>query len=130
MLLLFWIGSFWRDDAAPVAPSAEPARRRARDSRRRAGRMAGAAVAAVALAGAWPLYAAYLDRSAADRRRARLEAPAPAQGWALESAPLTDWRPRYEGASASVFQTYRKGDRVVVLYLGLLPRSSARARSS
>ncbi len=47
-----------------------------------------------------------------------LAAPAPASGWAVESAPLTDWRPRYEGATASVFQVYGKGDRKVALYLG------------
>ena len=38
-----------------------------------------------------------------------------------DEALLTDWRPRYEGASASIFQTYRKGSRAVALYLGYYP---------
>ena len=36
--------------------------------------------------------------------------------------PLTDWRPRYGGASASVFQVYYKGDLAVALYLGYYRR--------
>jgi EpsI family protein len=51
-----------------------------------------------------------------------LDTPAPGRGWSIEATPATNWRPRYEGASTSVFQTYRKGDRVVVLYLGYYPQ--------
>ncbi len=63
MLLLFWIGSFWRDpDTDPRAGSGvAPARARAP---RRHG-LAGYAVAAVAIVGVWPAYAAYLDRDEA-----------------------------------------------------------------
>jgi exosortase/archaeosortase family protein len=99
MLLLFWIGSFWRDDDVPVTSVGEGVGT-ARTSPASRAQMAGAAVAAVAVAGAWPLYAEYLDRSAGDGALVRLEAPAPAQGWSVDPAPLTDWRPRYEGASA------------------------------
>jgi EpsI family protein len=74
------------------------------------------------LAGAWPLYAAHLDRSAESVAVPRLPTPAPTQGWSIESTPATDWRPKYEGAAASVFQTYRKGDRVAMLYIGFYPQ--------
>ena len=47
-----------------------------------------------------------------------LPAPASAGGWSLAAQPFTDWRPHYEGAAASVFQVYRKGDRTVAVYLG------------
>ncbi len=117
MLLLFWVGNFWRDDLAPAA--ARPgiaADIRAGPLERR--RLAGAAAAVVALAGVWPLFAANLDRMAADRGPISLAAPGPAEGWTLTEQPLTDWRPRYEGAAASLFQTYRKGNRVAALYLG------------
>ncbi len=117
MLLLFWIGSFWRDpdtepqSAAGRAPAPTHAPRRAG--------LAGYAVAAIAIVGAWPAYAAYLDRNDADNRASlTLAAPTPAGGWVADAAPLTDWRPRYDPASATVFQVYRKGDRVVALHLG------------
>jgi exosortase A len=124
MLLLFWIGSRWREDTddgtpredavVPPAPAPAPASR---------GATVGAAAAAVLLAAAWPLYAAHLERSADSiAATPQLDPPAPAKGWSSESTPVTDWRPRYDGAPSSVFQTYRKGDRVVALYIGFYPR--------
>jgi len=119
MLLLFWAGSFWREDSKPLASAASrnaampeaptPARARWALS---------AALAAIVLAGVWPLYASLLDRASGESGTLAIEAPAPLQGWSPESAPLTDWRPRYEGESASLVQTYRKGDRSVMLYVG------------
>src|SRR5439155_5187066 len=121
MLLLFWIGSFWRDpdaDAQSAASRAQPPPQ----SPPRAG-LAGYAVAAIAIVGAWPAYAAYLDRKDGDDRATlTLAAPAPASGWVVDAATLTEWRPRYDPASATVFQVYRKGDRVVALHLGYYHR--------
>ena len=98
------------------------------------GGAAGAVVAAVMLAGAWPLYAAHLERSAEDIGTLRLEIPPPVRGWSLEARPATNWRPNYDETSASVFQTYRKGDRVAILYIGFslktIPLASAGAQSS
>jgi EpsI family protein len=120
MLLLFWSGSFWRDPEpgnSAQSPTLSPEPVRAPR-----GAIAGAAVAVVVLAGAWPLYAAHLDRSAESVAAPSLPAPAPTQGWSIESTPATDWRPKYDGATASVFQTYRKGDRVAMLYIGFYPQ--------
>ena len=116
MLLLFWIGSFWRepDPGMRAGSDGEPARAPAQ---RHPGRW-GYAVAAVAIAGAWPAYAAYLDRNEASSPTLTLIAPAPAGGWVVDPEPLTDWRPHYDPASATLFQVYRKGDRVVALHLG------------
>jgi EpsI family protein len=76
-------------------------------------------VAAIAVAGAWPAYAAYLDRdNATGATIAGLAVPAPAGGWTADPQPLTDWRPHYDPASATIFQVYRKGDRAVALHLG------------
>lgn len=112
MLLLFWIGSFWRDAAPRPSTAAKPAPARPAASARR---LAAAALAAVALAGTWPAYGAYLDQPSG--RAAHLAVPAPAAGWEIDAAALTDWRPRYRGSAASLFQVYRKGERRVGLYL-------------
>ena len=121
MVLLFWAGSFWRDDAeaGAVPDDAEVSSRRA--GAPHGGWIAGSAVAAVLLAGAWPLYAAHLDRPAGESAGLRLEAPQPVHGWSLEDKAVTNWRPNYDGAATSLFQTYRKGDRVVVLYVAYYP---------
>ena len=61
MLLVFWIGSFWRDsdsdDLSASARTPAMAHRAPRTS------LAGSAMLAVILAAAWPVYAQYLDRS-------------------------------------------------------------------
>ena len=118
MLLLFWIGSFWRDPDTGLARGFGR-RTGACASARAATALAGYAVAAVAIAGAWPAYAAYLDRDeASSPTNLALVAPAPAGGWVADPEPMTDWRPHYDPASATLFQVYRKGDRVVALHLG------------
>jgi exosortase A len=121
MLLLFWVGSFWRDDPVSVVAVGE-SRASSRTTSASPGRMAGAAAAVAALAVVWPLYASFLDRPAGEAGALAVEAPAPERGWVLEPALPTDWRPRYEGESATLFRTYRKGDRVVVLYIGYYRR--------
>ena len=110
--LLFWLGSFWREPAAPAlhghaflqgAPTTSAA-------------MTAAAVAAAALASAWPLCVPYLGR--AESAPIRLAAPAGASGWSLEPQAAMPWRPHYQGAAASTLAVYRKGDRSVAVYLG------------
>ena len=118
MLLLFWIGSSWRDlDAAQPggAPRASPSTQTGTRAI-----FAGYVVISVALAAAWPAYAAYLDRedTAGSQPALRLVAPAGAGGWVADPAPLTDWRPHYDPASATIFQVYSKGGSVVALHLG------------
>lgn len=116
IFLLFWIGSFWRDPA-PGA-SRDTSTSLPRVPRRSGGRMAGTAIAAVAIAAAWPLWAAHLDQASRASGTPVLASPSGASGWTLDAIPLTNWRPRYAGASASLFDVYRKGDREVALYLG------------
>jgi EpsI family protein len=78
--------------------------------------MLGAAIATVALAAAWPLYAPHLDR--VEDAPIRLAAPAAVSGWSLEPQHETHWRPYYLGAAASTLAFYRKDERSVAVYLG------------
>jgi exosortase A len=126
VFLLFWLGSFWRDPAAGAsrAPGAElPV-----PLRRSGARKVSAAAAAIAIAAAWPLWAAQLGRMGEARDIPALASPAGASGWRLDPTPLTSWRPRYSGASASLFHVYRKGERAVALYLGYYPQPRRGAR--
>ncbi len=106
MLLLFWIGSFWREDcAAPPASHYAGKTLPASPSR-----TALAALAATACIGAWPAYGHYLEPADA--------APPPAE---LDSyrakvpvvAPFTEWEPSYATAAASLRRFYHvDGSRV------------------
>lgn len=112
MLLLFWLGSFWRDEPASQAKegpswSVRPVS---------AASVAIFALAVIALAGSAPAYAKFLE--AGKGAPPSLAAPAGANGWTLAATPLTDWRPRYQPASAGFFQVYEKEGLRVALYLG------------
>jgi EpsI family protein len=117
MFLMFWAGSYWRDPApqdSASAPRSVPSRETAVPP----ARCMVATVVVLAIAAAWPVYAAYLDRSGGAAARPALRAPAGAAGWSLTAESLTDWRPLYDGAAATLVQVYRKGDQVVAVHLG------------
>jgi EpsI family protein len=113
ILLLFWLGSFWRD-AAPRIRNDDWAFSQGGSM----GATAAAAVGIAALAATWPLYAAHLDRNDRGPVLAVLQSPTGTAGWSVAGEAVTDWRPHYAGTAASTFQVYRKGDQTVALYLG------------
>lgn len=117
MLLLFWIGSFWREDS-PQAKDDKPAATPASVASIPVRRIALSALAAVGIAAVWPGYAAYLKSHVPPPVPVKLEAPAAANGWRADPAPLSDWQPDYKGSDASLTQTFRKGSKEVSLYLG------------
>lgn len=116
MLLLFWIGSFWREDL-PQAKDDKPAATPAIAPPPPVRRIALATLAAVGIAAVWPGYAAYLKSHVPLPVPIKLEVPA-TNGWRADPAPLSDWQPDYKGSDASLTQTYRKGSKAVSLYLG------------
>ena len=107
MLLLFWSGSFWRDPEP--GSSAQSATLSPGPVRAPRGAIAGAAVAVVVLAGAWPLYAAHLDRSAESVAAPRLPTPAP-------SSRLVDRIHGRDGLAAQVRRSF--GERLPDLSQG------------
>lgn len=118
MALLFWIGAFWREDLPTVdsgAPTVSPEPSIVPATSRQ---IALATLAALAVAAVWPGYAAYLESHVTPALSIKLEAPPDSGGWRLDMAPISDWQPHYEGSDSSLMQTYRKGDKVVSLYLG------------
>ena len=110
MLLLFWIGSFWREDDQPQAPravAAEAGMARPRPC-------VPAVVAIVLVAGLWPVYAAWLAaRPLPSMPELQVEA---ASGW-QPAESFTDWVPHWIGADRQLRQTYGQAGRSVMLEL-------------
>lgn len=118
MLLMFWIGSFWREaEKIPLeskafagAPPKAPARA-----------LCIAAVMAVAIVAIWPVRAAYLADSAAKRgvpiASLDLKAPSALAPWEETSQPLADWEPHYTGFDAKAKAAYQNGERAIGLHL-------------
>ncbi len=118
MLLLFWVGSFWREDdptdSAPSHRSAHIPARAASDADLR--RLFGAALAGLVVAGVWLPIESVVARPASTAVPV-LPAVAGEGGWTPSEKRLTAWNPHYTGFASAVDQTFQKDDRVVGLYV-------------
>ncbi|MES2758037.1 MAG: exosortase A [Pseudomonadota bacterium] len=104
MFVLFWLGTFWREDRTPasdmlevVPPQGPPAS---------TATLAAAALAVAVCIGAWPLYAAWLDRNAVNPAVPQLAAPQAA--W--QAAPqFAEWAPGFATPAAQFQGFYTDG---------------------
>ncbi|QGZ40598.1 exosortase A [Pseudoduganella flava] len=102
MLLLFWIGSFWREDHTEPLTAMRPT---VRVRSAPPAKVAAAALGVAACIGVWPAYAWYLERGNAAPPPVALSFAA-----AMPSAPaFTAWEPDFAPASASLRRFYRVG---------------------
>jgi len=130
MMILFWLGSFWRDDAEtvagqashakPVAPGSRPAADAALQADTFAvptARTGVVALATVLAAGLGPAASAYLAHAEATAGAVPLAEPAGSGGWVPVGERLSDWEPRYLGMDAFVHRTYREEGRAVGVFV-------------
>ncbi len=112
MLLLFWIGGFWREDDAPEPEVATPA------AAVRGGvavrPLLPVALAALVIAGLWPAYATWLSsRALPTLPTLQVES----QGGWQSGAVFTTWTPHWVGADRQLRQPYSQAGRQVMLEL-------------
>jgi exosortase A len=88
MFVMFWIGSYWREDEPPAVAVGQA------DSATRAGqpRLAGMVLATLALAALWPAFAAFNQRATYNPKPVVLDKVA--VSWAPATA-FSDWLPHY-----------------------------------
>jgi exosortase A len=122
MLLLFWIGSLWQEDAAP-APAASPRPTTAPAVAAPPRVLFTAAVAAMVAAGVWVPLEARIDRSDQPSKPS-ISAVAAENGWGDSPLALTDWKPRYRGYAAELQQTLTKDGHQVGLYVAYYRQQS------
>lgn len=110
MFLMFWIGSFWREDqhdSTATAVTFETANQPTSSAR-----IFFAALAAVACIGIWPLYANYIERAGFN--------PAPVElsgfhsQW-QETTPFTTWQPVFYPASVELDRFFQHDSQKVGL---------------
>lgn len=116
MLLMFWVGSFWREDppagSAPAAPAPAPL------AVQPLIRVAAAALALMVL----PVVAQAALEAQRDTRPVQRVGIAPRAGWTLvEPGPAAwaRWRPHIHGASVESHQVFEKDGKQVGVYLGV-----------
>jgi EpsI family protein len=117
MLLLFWIGSRWQETISSKGegPTVAPAHAASPH------RLLVAGMLAVLIASVWPVYAAYTAHDSKHSLAAVRPTLEGHGGWVGVAQPFTTWQPRYVGADAAAFQTYRLGDREVSVWLFYYP---------
>ena len=117
MLLLFWIGSLWREDESRVSvDSAVPdPDRQVRGVKQSRFVLVGAA--SLFVLSVWPATGSWMDSRADPYVEISLTAPAAESGWSLSPQLVDDWKPYYLGYDAVVDQTYQKQGRRVGVYL-------------
>ncbi len=125
VLLMFWIGSFWReplDDAAPGAAADQPGTERA-VTRPYAVRVGASALAGVALAALGPAGAVWLQAGVpAGAAPVAVQAPAAVPPWQGPLSANPDWQPVYVGADAVTQHGYRFDRQTVDLYIAFYAR--------
>jgi exosortase A len=122
MLLLFWVGSYWREDEATAEEAAG-----ARDmlaTPASASRVAVVAVAGLAILLVWPAWAYHLGQERSDWMPGQYQAVAPlaSNGWEVVDHDWLDWKPRYIAPDQEIQLSYRQSDQPVGLYLAFYGR--------
>ncbi len=118
MLVMFWIGSYWREpDAVPDAAPAAVIRDAAAAGGRAPSGSPAWVVAAVVLAAVvtWPAAKAAVQRNASHVPVSLAAIAVP--GWQAVAAPAGSFTPHYENPSAVRHEILRSGDRAVGLYV-------------
>jgi exosortase A len=112
MLLLFWIGSFWREDDQPEADAAPPLS--AVPDGAQARPLLPVVIVALMVAGLWPAYAIWLNTRPLPAMPAlQVETQG---GWQPADA-FTTWAPHWVGADRQLRQPYTQAGRNVLLEL-------------
>jgi len=116
ILILFWIGSYWREDLdlRPAQPSPAPSATRRQLS---LASIMAAAIAAAGVVAVWPVAAVRLEAVGAYGPPA-LQAPPSAEDWQPVAGRLTDWTPRFFNFRARIQQAYGKEASRVGVYIG------------
>lgn len=117
MLLLFWIGNFWREDKDQITRPVEvmPASTVADKNKN----FLLIALGCLVLVSVAPVSAYMYQRdSNAENVMVTLQAPEPIGMWQPGSpTPAWNWKPHYSGMSAELQQTYMHGDQLANIYL-------------
>lgn len=119
MLLLFWIGSFWREDhldeIVPVVGDASPASLESFYAPVKSTLSMAGLVVAVAVV--WPVYLNYLDNKSDIPPISGMSVVDSSGKWNMDPIHLTDWMPGYIGSPSQFIGHFYHENRHVGLYI-------------
>ncbi|MFO7580367.1 MAG: exosortase A [Nitrosomonas halophila] len=117
MLLLFWIGAFWREDHLEAEPAHNPAISAQRTTGVSAPASFGMAALVVTVTAIWPGYVTYLNTQQDQNTIPAIHVADPAGQWVFDALPITDWMPGYVGTPTQYIGHFRNAQQHVSLYI-------------
>lgn len=125
MFLMFWIGSFWREDTLEH-PVKRPADTPTVIGRHRSVKpVVGATVATILCIGMWPAYALFIDRALTNTSSVQLSGFG--SQW-QESTPFTEWEPQFFPANSELYRFFQHENRKVGLKVMLYQNQGSGAQ--
>lgn len=124
MLLMFWIGSYWREDQSEAVGQLDQVTL-SNEQKQPAGYMN--FIFMILLILVWPYVSHALESSQSNQvTSAGLELAQSYSGW-QETTPFTDWKPRYRAADSEAIKFYKKSNALIGVYLAYYskPRQDA-----
>ncbi|HLA81762.1 MAG TPA: exosortase A, partial [Thermoleophilia bacterium] len=114
--LLFWLGSFWRDEAPSERRAGGGAEKIAQPVESRRFLLVG--VATLAALSVWPLWAKVTAVRSSQDSPTHISLPETIGPWSRSDEPeMTSWKPRFVGADTAVAATYQGEPGPVQMYL-------------
>lgn len=117
MLLLFWIGSFWREDYLEPVPDKDLGRFDRKIPSVSPKTMLGMAGLVIVVAAIWPVYMNYLNSEPDLLPVPDISISDPSGKWEPDPLRPSDWIPEYTGPSEQFIGHFRYGNQRVGLYV-------------
>ena len=118
MLLLFWVGSFWREDDTGTIKEQNSHTTGGLRETTSIRKTLFIACAALIVTFIWPIYAAYLEKSTTQAINPDTNIVILNPAWNIQANPVSDWEPVYIGTPVKYRQSYsQKSDQPVSLYV-------------
>ena len=117
MMLLFWIGSRWREPDESISDKEAESRRLQGSASVPLGKIAAFATASALIAAVWPTYARYLDMLPANSTPINLTSPSASPPWLATGHTITDWQPLFLTAPGQLKQAFSKDGKSVELLI-------------
>lgn len=112
IILLFWIGAYWREDLNDTQPQAVSASGLGATLPQ----LAAASLLSLGLLAVWPAYAKFVE-ARSNEGAVTLIAPGASAAWQAVNTPQRTWTPHFQGHRAHLLQVYAEGDQQVQLYI-------------
>jgi len=114
MFLLFWIGSFWREDSPQTVTNFTEKQAQTHASSSSLARLSAAALGILICIGIWPAYAHYLEEAEFNPVAAQLSG---FQATWQTTTPFSSWKPAFSPSNAELHQFYEQNGHSIGLSL-------------